>query len=547
MDTPVSETPADRRVAWLGAFAYPVFAVVWFASAIALVGISMYDTTSGWLMTTLDLEPFDVSLVHAATTLPMFLFTLPAGALADIVDPRRLILYISCAIVVLVVAFASLVSANLVAPVSLLLTTFLLSALWSVNSPSWLAILPALVSRSDLPGAIAANGVAYNLSRTIGPAVTGLIIAKYGLSAPYWAFALANAVVIAALMWWRAPPRPTATLPAERLTGAVRTGIRHAMNNRLFRATLVRTLAVYPFAAAYFGLMPLIARHSGGGAESYGLLLSMLSAGALFGSLAHRFLRPFVNLDWMAALGSVGTAVALGLFGSSHEFVVLLGASFCGGAAWVLVLTSLYVSAQNVLPQWVRGRGLAIFLTVIFGAVAVSSAAWGAAAAKFGVDRALIAAAAGALLGIPLTWPWRLHNAEAIDLTPSLHYKSPPSVEEIADDRGPVLVKIDYRIDPKDRERFLRAVDELGEQRRRDGAFAWGVFEDLDVLGRYEEAYMIETWLELLHFRERVTKEDRVIEDDIRTMLTEPPNIEFLVAAERQPQRSGRHGASAGA
>ena len=121
-----------------------------------------------------------------------------------------------------------------------------------------------------------------------------------------------------------------------------------------------------------------------------------------------------------------------------------------------------------MLPQWVRGRGLAIFLAVICGTVAVGSAAWGEAAAKFGVDRALLAAAAGALLGIPLTWPWRLHNAEALDLTPSLHYKSPPSVEEIPDDRGPVLVKIDYRIDPKDRERFLRAVDELGEQRRRD-------------------------------------------------------------------------------
>ena len=327
MQTPVPETPADRRVAWLGAFAHLPFAVVWLASAVALIGISMYDTTSGWLMTTLDLDPLAVSLVHAATTLPMFLFVLPARALADIVDPRRLILYLSCAIAVLIVAFASLVSAELAAPVSLLLTTLLLSALWSVNAPSWLAILPALVSRSDLPGAVAANGVAYNLSRTIGPALAGVIIAKCGLSAPYWAFALANVVVIVALIWWRAPPRPTATLPAERLTGAVRTGIRHAMNNRLFRATLMRTLAAHPFAAAYLGLMPLIARGSGEGVESYGLLLSMISAGALFGSLAHRFLRPFVNLDGMAALGSIGTAAALGLFGSTHDFAVLLGAA----------------------------------------------------------------------------------------------------------------------------------------------------------------------------------------------------------------------------
>ena len=545
METPVPETPSDARKLWLGAFAHKPFVVVWLASALGLVGISMYDTASGWLMTRLDLNPVDVSLVHAATNLPMFLFTLPAGALADIVDPRRLILYISCGIVVLIVLFAALVGLDLASPVTLLITTFLLSALWSVNAPAWLAILPALVPKDDLSGAIAANGVAYNLSRTVGPALGGFAIANLGLSAPYWAFAATNVVVIVALLRWRAPTKATASLPAERLSGAVRTGIRHALNNRFFRATLVRTLAVYPFAAAYWALMPLIARQSGQGAEHYGLLLSIISAGALAGSFAHRYVRRFVNLDWTVALGSIGTAAALGLFGGSRSAPVLLAACFCGGFSWVLVLTSLYTSAQNVLPQWVRGRGLAIFLTVIFGAVALCSAAWGQAAAKIGVDNSLVAAAIGALLAIPLTWPWKLQDAEALDLTPSLHYKRPRSAEEIPDDRGPVLVKIEYRIDPRDRERFLRAIDELGEQRRRDGAFAWGVFEDMAELGRFEEAYLIESWLELMHFRERVTREDQVVEDEISDMLTRSPHIEFLVGAERQTLLPGRPGTQA--
>ncbi len=292
--------------------------------------------------------------------------------------------------------------------------------------------------------------------------------------------------------------------------------------------------------------MPLISRASGECAEYYGLLLSMISVGALTGSIAHRFLRRFINLDRMVELGSIGTAAALGLFGSSRVFPVLIGASFCAGAAWVLVLTSLYVSAQNVLPQWVRGRGLAIFLTVIFGAVALSSAAWGQAAAKIGLDHALVAAAVGALIGIPLTWPWKLQNSEAIDLTPSLHYRLPKTAEEIADDRGPVLVKIDYSINPNDRERFLHAIDELGEQRRRDGAFAWGVFEDMAEFGRFEETYLVESWLELMHFRERVTKEDRQIEDEIREMLTKPPHIEFLVAPEHDPSWRRRREAPAG-
>ena len=547
METPPPDMPAAKQTPWLGAFAHLPFAVVWLASGVALVGISMYDTASGWLMTTLALDPLDVSLVHAATNLPMFLFTLPAGALADIVDPRRLILYNSCGLALLVVAFASLVSLGLTSPTVLLLTTFLVSALWSVNAPSWLAILPALVPKSDLAGAIAANGVAYNLSRTVGPTLGGMAIVHSGLSTPFWAFAATNVVVVAALLWWRAPPKETASLPAERLTGAVRTGVRHALNNRLFRATLVRTLAVYPFAAAYFGLMPVIARGSGQGVEHYGLLLSMISAGALAGSFGHRYLRGFLNLDQLVTVGSIGTAAALALFAWGHTFEILLGASFCAGAAWVVVLTSLYTSAQNVLPQWVRGRGLAIFLTVTFGAVAVSSAIWGQAAATFGLDHALLASAVGALLAIPLTWPWKLQNAEAVDLTPSRHWKRPDAIEDIADDRGPILVKIEYWIEPKDRDPFLRAIDELGEQRRRDGALAWGVFEDMAEFGRFEEAYLIESWLELMHFRERVTRDDRQIEDEIRDMLKKPPHIEFLVAPDREALRQRAHDAPAGA
>ncbi len=537
---------SPNQTTWLGAFSHAAFAIVWAASTVALIGIAMYDTASGWLMTTLDLNPFDVSLVHAATNLPMFLFTLPAGAISDIVDPRRLIIAVSAAIAALIAIFAGLVSFDLASPALLLLTTFLLSTAWALNSPAWLSILPSLVPRSDLPGAIAANGVAYNLSRTVGPALGGFAIASFGLSTPFWAFVAANLAVIAALLWWRAPGKKTASLPAERLNSAVRIGLRHAVNNRLLRATLARTLAVYPFAAAYWGLLPLIARDTGQGAEHYGVLLSAISAGAIFGSLGQRFLRDRISLDWMVVVGTVGTAAALGLFGWSHEFAVVLAACFCAGVAWVIVLTGLYVSAQNVLPDWVRGRGLAVFLTVVFGTLTVSSAAWGQIAGRIGVQNALLIAAVGILAGIPLSWPCKLHQGEAVDLSPSLHWRRPEAAEDIADGRGPVLVKIDYRIDPKDRDRFLRAIDELGHERRRDGAFAWGIFEDMGELGRFEEGYLIESWLELMHLRERVTNEDRMLEDEISKMLIVPPHIEFLVAAERQPLRRDRRDAQPG-
>src|SRR5271154_3130360 len=280
MDFHIPREPATGAPSRLGAFAHPAFAIVWTASTCALLGIAMYDTASGWLMTTLDVDPFEVSLVHAATMLPMFLFTLPAGAIADIVDPRRMIIAVSYAIAALMGVFAAVVSLDFASPLLLLVTTFVLSAAWALNAPAGLSILPLLVPKPEIPGAIAAHGVGYNLGRTVGPALGGLLILKFGLVTPFWIFVAANLAVIAALTWWRAPARQTASLPAERLRSALRTGLRHAANNRPLWATLARTMAVYPFTAAYWGLLPLIARRTGEGAEHYGLLLSAFSIGA---------------------------------------------------------------------------------------------------------------------------------------------------------------------------------------------------------------------------------------------------------------------------
>ena len=284
MDIRVRPEPAETGASWLGAFSHSAFAIVWTVNTCALIGIAMYDTASGWLMTQLDLDPFEVSLLQAATTLPIFLFTLPAGAIVDIVDPRRTIIAVSYAIAALMTAFAAVVSLNFASPLLLLLTTFILSAAWSLNGPAWLSILPLLVPKPYIPGAIAAHGVGYNVSRTIGPALGGLIIVKFGVAAPFWLFVAANLAVITALTWWRSPmTKQSASLPAERLTSALRTGLRHAANNRLLWATLVRTAAIYPFTSAYWGLLPLIARRTGPGAEHYGLMLSAISVGAILG------------------------------------------------------------------------------------------------------------------------------------------------------------------------------------------------------------------------------------------------------------------------
>ena len=543
----IPQQPQPKPWPMLGAFAHPAFAIVWTASTCALIGIAMYDTASGWLMTTFDLNPFDVSLLHTATTLPIFLFTLPAGAVADIVDPRRMIIAVSYAIAAMMAIFAIVVALDFASPIVLLLTTFVLSAAWSLNTPAWLSIVPQLVPKAVIPAAIAAHSVGYNLSRTIGPALGGFIIAKYGAATPLWIFVGANLGVIAALVWWRAPAKQTASLPAERLTSALRTGLRHTANNRLLWATLVRTLAIYPFTAAYWGLLPLIARRTGQGAEHYGILLSAISIGAIIGSLGHERLRRRFGADRVLAVGTLLTAFALVLFSVAQDLTMVIVACLLAGMAWVNNLTCLYTSAQTVLPDWVRGRGLAVFLTVIYGTMTLSSAAWGEIAVSTGLATALLTAAGGAIVAIPLTWRWKLHQGAALDLSPSQHWNLPETREEIDNDRGPVLVKIEYRIDPKDNVAFVRALDELGFERRRDGAFAWGIFEDAGDLGRYEEAYLIESWLELMHLRERVTNADRVLEEGIREMLIAPPRIEFLISADRNDEARRRRAEKAGA
>ena len=386
----------------LGAFAHPAFTIVWTASTCALIGIAMYDTASGWLMTTFGLNPFDVSLLHTATTLPIFLFTLPAGAIADIVDPRRMIVAVSYAIAALMTVFAAVVALDFVSPLLLLLTTFALSAAWSLNTPAWLSIVPQLVPKPVIPGAIAAHSVGYNLSRTLGPALGGFIIVRYGAAVPLWIFVGANLAVIAALTWWRAPGAQRASLPTERLSSALRTGLRHTANNRLLWATLVRTIAIYPFSAAYWGLLPLIARRIGDGAEHYGIMLSAISVGAILGSLGHEKLRRKFGADRLIAAGTILTVFALTLFAIAQDLPISLCACLLAGIAWVNNLTCLYTSAQNVLPDWVRGRGLAVFLTVIYGTMTLCSAAWGEIAARYGLSTALLIAAGGAIVAIPL-------------------------------------------------------------------------------------------------------------------------------------------------
>ena len=492
----------------------------------------MYSAASGWLMTSLSPDPLIVSLVQVATTLPIFLVSIPAGALADILDVRRFLLVGETAYTIMSFAFALIVWFGLATPLNLLLFTFFTGVAGALTSPAWQSVVPQLVPREELNPAVAANSVGVNVSRAIGPALGGIMAARFGISSPFWFNAISNFGVIFALLWWRPQPRATRHLPVEHFGGALRTGFRHARHNAHLRATLIRAVAFFPFASAYWALLPLITREQvAGGPTLYGYLLGAIGASAVVSALALPWLQERLGPNRLAAVGTVGTALAMVLFGLAHDAAPALAAAILAGSAWIAVISSVNVSAQMALPDWVRGRGLAIFVTALFGSLTLGSALWGQVAYLLGLPAALYLAAAGALIAIPLTWRWQLQTGAGLDLTPALSWPAPVLAHDVEGDRGPVLVTVEYRIDPRDRPAFLRALEAIGEGRRRDGAYAWGVFEDTAEDGRIVETFLVESWIEHMRQHDRVTNADVAVQDALlRYQTAGTPKVTHLIA-----------------
>ena len=514
------------------AFRHRAFTVIWVATVVSNVGTWMYNAASGWLMVSLDANPLVVSLVQVATSLPMFLFALPAGALADIVDKRKFLIALEGATTLVSAIFAGLVGFGHITPVVLLLFMVLIGAGGALTAPAWQAIVPELVPAQDLMPAIAANSVGINISRALGPALAGSIIGLLGIAAPFWVNAISNLGVIGALLWWHAPRTAINRLPVERFTGAMFTGFRHARHNRHLRATLVRAIAFFLFASAYWALLPLVAHDRlGGGPGLYGVLLGAIGAGAVAGAFLLPWAKAKIGADLMVASGTVGTAGALILFGLARGSAAALFASALAGASWIAVLANLNVSAQVALPNWVRGRGLALFVTVFFGTMTVGSAGWGEVASIVGLPLAHFIAAAGALVALPLTWGSKLQTGAGVDLTPSMHWPAPVVTGGIDRDRGPVLVTVEYRLGTEtDREALLSALEKLSQERRRDGAYDWGIFEDSAVKLRFLETFQVESWLEHLRQHERVTNADRILQERISQLLVQAPEVRHFIS-----------------
>lgn len=540
---PQEPPPQSRPSPWRP-LATPAFAAMWSAALLSNTGTWMQQVGAAWLMTSLEPSPLIVSLVQAATTGPIFLFALAAGALADIVDRRRLLIVVQSVMAAVALTLGIIVYSGLITPWLLLAFTFVLGTGAAFFAPSWQALVPHLVPRSDLPAAIALNSAGFNASRAVGPALAGVLIGVAGVASTFVFNGLSFLGVIVALTWWTGGrPRPR-SLPAERFFAAIRTGLRYGRESPPLRATLIRAVAFFVCASAYWALLPLLVRVDlGGSAEHYGIVLGSIGAGAVAGAAVLSQLRDMFGTNRLVAAGTVGTAAALVLFAIAPRLWVATAAGALAGLSWVTAVASLNLSAQLALPDWMRGRGLSLYQMTMFGALAGGSVAWGRIAGATGVPEALAIAAAGSIALMLLTLRWTLGTGETADLTPAQPWPEPVVAQAIGHDRGPVLVTVEYRVARDQVQAFVAAMDTLRGSRRRGGASGWGLFEDAAEPGLFVECFLVDSWVEHLRQHERVTEADRVMQRDVLRYHRgdAAPRVRHLLSPSRlSPTSAGR-------
>jgi len=511
---------------------HPLFRSIWIASVASQVGTWIHDVGAAWLMASLSPSPLMVSLVQAATALPLFLLAVPAGALADIVDRKRMLVWTQIWMLLAALALAALTASGATGPASLLVFTLLLSVGAALAAPAWQATTPELVSSDELPLAVSLNGMAINLSRSVGPAIGGVLVGLYGPQSAFVVNALSFVVVLIVLARWkRTAVEPT--LPAERFTHAVRAGLRYARHAPGFRSVLARAALFLLPASALWALLPHLAkRELGLSALGYGVLMAGVGIGALLVATSLPRLRAALTTRTLTFSAAWLVAAMIALLSQSPNAVVAWPALLVLGMGWLVMLSSLHLGAQSTAAGWARARALSVFLLVFFGALSLGSLGWGALAEWLGVrSTLLIAGGVTALAALPgLAFP--LAAGDGPSLAPSLHWPAPHVPTPDDADEGPVMVTIEYRVAAADRARLFELLQELRARRLRDGSFGWNVFEDPSQPGRVTEVFYAESWLDHLRQHERVTESDRLLQDRIRALQSEPdgPRVDHWLA-----------------
>jgi MFS family permease len=510
-----------------------VFRNLLIADVISDAGAFMQNVGAAWLMVSLGAGPIYVALTQTAASLPYFLLALPAGSAGDIFDRRKLVLFTESWMMGIALLLAILTIAGVMSPWILLALTFALSAGDAFEAPAWRAILPELVPKEDLASASALNGIEFNLARAVGPALAGTIISVAGVATAFAANFVSFFGVLLVVARWKRPVRSRKlSAPPESFSGATIAAVRYVRNSPAILTVLLRTGVAMFFSSALFALLPTVSRSVNQHATGYGLLLGCFGGGAIIGALVMQSARDRWSTETIVSTGVVSLGLVILAMSGLHRLSTLAAVMLVGGAAWVIFISLINALVQNLAPDWVRARVLAIFILVYQGSYALGTAAWGAFAQRSGVGTALVYAGVGTIATAAIALFARLPDSTA-DLSPWNHWRMPVVIGKVGADveMGPVLVTVEYAVMPKRAAEFLDAMHEYGRTRRRDGAYRWAIFRDTEVAVRYLEIFLVNSWAEHLRQHERQTQADRELEQRINSCLSGEPMVRHLIDA----------------
>ncbi|MDT6940884.1 MFS transporter [Brucella pseudogrignonensis] len=502
-----------QRNSPLAPFQYGTFRALWSATLFSNLGGLVQTVGAGWMMATIAHSDDMVALVQASTTLPVMIFSVAAGALADNFDRRRIMLAAQIMLLVISAALAACAYLNVLTPWMLLGFTFLIGCGGALHNPSWQASMGDIVPRTDLPAAVALNSMSFNLMRSIGPAIGGAIVAAAGAAFAFIFNAFSYCALILALWRWQ-PQIAKSSLPRESLGPAMVAGLRYvAMSPNLLKV-MFRGFLFGLSAIVILALLPLVARDLvQGTALTYGIMLGFFGIGAIGGALSSARLRELLGNEWLVRIAFVAFAVSCSLLSISHT--VWLSCMFLmpAGMSWVLALSLFNVTVQLSTPRWVVGRALALYQTATFGGMAAGSWLWGSVADEFGVSGALLAAACflvfGAVVGFLLPQP----DFESLNLDPLNRFSEPQLRLDLRSRSGPIMIMVDYKIAQEDVQAFLAAMALRRRIRIRDGARQWALLRDLENPETWTESYHVPTWVEYVRHNQRRTQSDAEVSE----------------------------------
>ncbi|TCL71902.1 MFS transporter [Rhizobium sp. BK251] len=497
-----------QTLSTLAPLRHETFRTIWFASLASNFGGLIQAVGAAWMMTMISSSEDMVALVQTSTALPIMLFSLVSGALADSFDRRRVMLtaqFLMLGVSVLLTACAWL---GWITPWLLLLFTFLIGCGTALNNPSWQASVGDMVPRSDLPDAVTLNSMGFNMTRSVGPAVGGIIVAFAGAAAAFAVNALSYFALIYALLRWR-PEFPVSTLPRENLGAAISAGLRYVAMSPNLGKVLFRGFIFGLTASAILALLPIVALDLvGGGPLTFGLMLGSFGVGAIGGAILNARLRETLSSETIVRYAFTGFALSAAIAALSPSPWLTCAGLMIAGACWVLALSLFNTIVQLSTPRWVVGRALSLYQTVTFGGIAAGSWLWGTAADGYGVSNALLASAVAMLCGIIIGLRFAMPAFASLNLDPLNRFIEPALSLDIKPRSGPIVIQVDYEVADTDVPEFLLLMTERRRIRIRDGAGNWALMRDLENPGCWTETYHTATWVEYIRHNQRRTQAD---------------------------------------